>query len=34
MHAASIAPKLIGADVAENSLREPGWPDGYALMIG
>ena len=34
MLAASIAPKLIGADVATNSLRELGWPDGYVLIIG
>lgn len=32
--AASIAPKLAGADVAANSLRDLGWPDGYVLMIG
>ncbi|KPA99869.1 DoxX family protein [Ahrensia marina] len=34
MLVASIMPKLIGADVATNSLRELGWPDGYVLMIG
>lgn len=34
MLTASIAPKLLGADVAVNSLRDLGWPDGYVLMIG
>lgn len=34
MLAASIAPKLIGADVAANALRDLGWPEGYVLMIG
>jgi len=34
MLVASISPKLIGADVAVNSLRDLGWPEGYALMIG
>lgn len=34
MLVASIMPKLIWADVATNSLRELGWPDGYVLIIG
>jgi hypothetical protein len=31
---ASIAPKLLGIPVAEDSLRELGWPGGYAFGIG
>ena len=31
---ASIAPKLVGASVADDTLRALGWPDGYTLMIG
>ncbi len=31
---ASIAPKLIGASVAEETLTALGWPPGYAFMIG
>ncbi len=31
---ASIAPKLVGAAVADESLRALGWPDGYTLLIG
>lgn len=31
---ASIAPKLLGASVADESLRALGWPDGHTLMIG
>ncbi|MFU1479467.1 DoxX family protein [Roseovarius sp. C7] len=34
MLVASISPKLIGADVAANSLRDLGWPEGYVLVIG
>ena len=34
MLGASIAPKLIGADVATVTLRDLGWPDGFALTIG
>jgi hypothetical protein len=34
MLGASVAPKLIGADVATDTLRDLGWPDGYVLMIG
>ena len=34
MLGASIAPKLIGADVATVTLRDLGWPDRYALLIG
>lgn len=31
---ASIAPKLVGASVADETLRALGWPDGYTLLIG
>ncbi len=31
---ASIAPKLVGADMASDSMRQLGWPDGYILTIG
>lgn len=34
MLGASIAPKLAGADVAADTMRQLGWPDGYVLMIG
>lgn len=34
MLTASIAPKLAGANVADDTLRALGWPDGYTLMIG
>ena len=34
MLAASIAPKLIGAAVAESTLKDLGWPAGYAFWIG
>jgi hypothetical protein len=30
----SIAPKLMGAPVAEATLASLGWPQGYAVMIG
>jgi hypothetical protein len=31
---ASIAPKLLGMPVAADTLRELGWPSGYAFGIG
>lgn len=31
---ASIAPKLLGIPVAEDTMRELGWPGGYAFRIG
>ncbi|MBS7588167.1 DoxX family protein [Ancylobacter defluvii] len=31
---ASIAPKLIGASVATESMAALGWPAGHTLMIG
>ncbi len=34
MLGASIAPKLAGAAVAEDTLAALGWPPGYALLIG
>ena len=34
MLAASIAPKLIGAAIAELTLKDLGWPAGYAFWIG
>jgi hypothetical protein len=34
MVGASIAPKLAGAAVAEDTLAALGWPPGYALLIG
>lgn len=34
MLGASIAPKLAGAAVATDTMRQLGWPDGYVLMIG
>jgi hypothetical protein len=34
MLGASIAPKLLGMSVAEETLRQLGWPGGYALGIG
>ena len=34
MLGASIAPKLAGAEVAAETMRQLGWPDGYVLMIG
>ncbi len=32
--AASVAPKLVGADVATESMKALGWPPGYTLLIG
>jgi hypothetical protein len=34
MLGASVAPKLIGASVATETMTALGWPDGYVLMIG
>lgn len=34
MLGASIAPKLLGMPVAEETLAALGWPPGYALIIG
>jgi hypothetical protein len=34
MLGASIAPKLLGMDVAADTLTELGWPAGYVPMIG
>ncbi len=31
---ASVAPKLLGIPVAEETMRELGWPAGYAFLIG
>lgn len=34
MLGASIAPKLLGLPVAEETMAQLGWPAGHALMIG
>ena len=34
MLGASVAPKLLGMEVADETMRQLGWPDGYVLMIG
>lgn len=34
MLGASIAPKLLGLPVAEETMAQLGWPAGYVLMIG
>ncbi len=34
MLGASVAPKLMGMEVANQTMRDLGWPDGYVLMIG
>ena len=34
MIGASVAPKLLGLPVAEQTLAQLGWPHGYAIMIG
>jgi hypothetical protein len=34
MLVASVAPKLLGMQVADDTMRQLGWPDGYVLMIG
>ena len=34
MLGASVAPKLLGMPVADEIMRQLGWPDGYVLTIG
>jgi len=34
MLGASVAPKLLGMSVAEETLTALGWPPGYSTMIG
>ena len=34
MLGASVAPKLLGMPVAEQTLAGLGWPPGYSIMIG
>jgi hypothetical protein len=34
MLGASVAPKLLGMPVAEDTMRQLGWPAGYAFGIG
>src|SRR5262245_40679546 len=34
MLGASVAPKLLGLPVAEETMAQLGWPAGYAFMIG
>ena len=34
MLGASIAPKLLGLPIAEETMTQLGWPNGYVLMIG
>lgn len=34
MLGASVAPKLLGMPVAEETMVQLGWPPGYAVMIG
>lgn len=34
MLGASVTPKLLGMPVADETMRQLGWPDGYVLMIG
>jgi len=31
---ASIAPKLLGMPIAEETMQQLGWPPGYVFMIG
>ncbi|BAT60622.1 hypothetical protein GJW-30_1_03170 [Variibacter gotjawalensis] len=31
---ASVAPKLLGLPIAEETMRQLGWPSGYAFGIG
>lgn len=31
---ASVAPKLLSMQVADDTMRQLGWPDDYVLMIG
>jgi len=34
MLAASIAPKFLGMPIADETMRQLGWPPGYVLTIG
>jgi hypothetical protein len=34
MLGASVAPKLLGMPVAEQTMAQLGWPPGYAFLIG
>jgi len=34
MLGASVAPKLLGLPIAEQTMAALGWPPGYAVMIG
>ena len=34
MLGASIAPKLLGMPIAEETMQQLGWPPGYVLAIG
>ncbi len=34
MLGASVAPKLLGMPIAEETMAQLGWPKGYVLMIG
>lgn len=34
MIGASVAPKLLGMPIAEQTLAQLGWPHGYAILIG
>jgi len=34
MLGASIAPKLLGMPIADETMRQLGWPPGYVLTIG
>ena len=34
MLGASVTPKLFGMQVADDTMRQLGWPDGFVLMIG
>ena len=34
MLGASVTPKLAGMQVADDTMRQLGWPDGFVLMIG
>lgn len=34
MLAASVSPKLLGLEVADETMRQLGWPAGYVLTIG
>ncbi|MGE0501194.1 MAG: DoxX family protein [Rhizobiaceae bacterium] len=34
MLGASVSPKLLGMQIADDTMRELGWREGYVLMIG